>query len=85
MSSSIPIQVLPKANQFLDMLYDLGHLDDKLLSRINQRLMAENPEDDQLTVEIVRRVAAEVIFDNLDKISPQMKKNILNEWDLIFS
>jgi len=67
------------------MLYDLGHLDDKLLSRINQRLMEEDPKDEQLTVEIVRRVAAEVIFDNLEKVSPQMKKTIQMEWDLIFS
>jgi hypothetical protein len=67
------------------MLYDLGHLNDKLLSKINQRLMEETPENQQLSVEEVRRVAAEVIFDNLEKLSPAMKKNILLEWDLIFS
>ena len=79
------LNVLPRASGFLDLLYDLGFLNDQLLRKINERLLQEQPQEDFFSFDDIRRIAAEVIFDNISSLKPETQKTLLHEWGYLFS
>ena len=84
MSHSI-LNVLPKGSGFLDLLYDLGYLNDHLLRTINKRLLEEQPKDDFFSLNDIRKIAAQVIFENLSELNEETRKTLLKEWTYLFS
>ena len=49
--SHLIINVLPNASSFLDLLYDLGYLNERLLRKINKRLLADETSEEFLSFE----------------------------------
>ena len=84
MSHSI-LNVLPKGSGFLDLLYDLGYLNDQLLRKINKRLLEEQPTDDFFTLDDIRRIAADIIFENISSLKPETQKTLHKEWGYLFN
>ena len=69
----------------LDLLVDLGHLDERMLSDLNDRLLELAPEDGQLSIDVVRRIVATLIFEHYDETEPEYKRMLDGEWTLLFA
>jgi len=78
------LEVEPAASALLDLLVDLGHLNERMLETVNDRLLDEDPDSGVLDLPSVRRVAAEVLFDHLDATDPEQRRVIEEEWGLLF-
>lgn len=75
----------PEGAAFLDLLVDLGHLDEKLLGLMNDRLLdLENP-DGVVRCADVKRVAAQLIDEHLADADPEYQRTLESEWSLLFS
>jgi len=78
-----------RASALLDVLVDLGHLDEASLDRVNQVLSSmEKPLNDQgmatISMDEVRRVAAMAIFERLPALDGEARRMIEREWGLLF-
>lgn len=78
-----------RASALLDVLVDLGHLDEASLDRVNQVLSGlEKPLNDQgmatISVDDVRRVAAIAMFERLPALDGEARRMIEREWGLLF-
>jgi hypothetical protein len=80
----IVLEVAPAASALLDVLVDLGHLDERLLETVNDRLLDEDPEDGVLGLSVVRRVAAQVIWEQMDSTDSDQRRVIEQEWGFLF-
>ena len=82
--ATVVLEVEPAASTLLDVLVDLGHLDEQLLNEVNDRLLDAQPEDGVVTLDAVRRIAAQVIFDKAGDADPEQQRVLEQEWGLIF-
>lgn len=69
----------------LDLLVDLGHLDDKLLALMNDRLLDQDAPGGLIGVDEVRRVAAELIDEHRGDSDPEYQRTLDLEWGFLFS
>ena len=53
---SVVLDVLPKGSAFLDFMVELGHLNENLVQKINQKLLRIRTIDGQISLEDVRRI-----------------------------
>lgn len=74
----------PAASMLLDLLVDLGHLDEALLGTVNDRLLDLDAPDGLVHAEEVRRVAAGVIFEHAAEADPEYQRALEQEWGLLF-
>lgn len=73
-----------EAGAFLDLLVDLGHLDEKLLALMNDRLLDHDSEDGMVHAADVRRVAAELMDEHRGDADPEYQRTLDLEWGLLF-
>ena len=78
-----------RASALLDVLVDLGHLDEASLDRVNQVLSGmEKPLNEQgmaiISMDDVRRVAAMAMFERLPALDGEARRMIEREWGLLF-
>jgi hypothetical protein len=78
------MEVEPAASQLLDVLVELGHLDDHMLNLVNDRLLDLSPLGGIITLQDVRRVVAEVLFEQEGTFDPEFMRLINQEWGLLF-
>ncbi len=87
-----PARVLeldPAAAAFLDLLLDLGHLDDAMLNQVNDRLLdvdsgAPSAGAHPIDLAAVKRIAAGVIVDRLPETDGEYQRAFDREWPLLF-
>ena len=77
----------PRAGDFLELLRDLGHLDDAAFERLSGALVA-SPHGRVVTFDEVRRAAAVALFD-VDPSAragapPEGKELLAQEWARLF-
>lgn len=72
------------ASAFLDLMVDLGHLDDRLLAEVNDRLLDVDTPDGVLHVDDIRRVITQVLFDNAEELDPEFLRVLDQEWPVLF-
>ncbi len=82
--ASSVMEVEPAASQLLDVLVELGHLDDHMLNLVNDRLLDLSPLGGIITLQDVRRVVAEVLFEQEGTFDPEFMRLINQEWGLLF-
>lgn len=77
------------ASAFLDLILELGHIDDAMLQVINDRLL--DLDDDQappglrrVTLDDVRRIATGIILDRLPETDLEYQRALDREWPLLF-
>jgi hypothetical protein len=78
-----------RASALLDVLVDLGHLDEASLDRVNQVLSGmEKPLNAHgmatISMDDVRRVAAMALFERLPTLDGEARRMIEREWGLLF-
>jgi hypothetical protein len=74
----------PAASRMLDILVELGHLDDKMLALVNDRLLDQLPDDHVIDLPAMRRVAASVLEEHRDRMHPEQRILIDKEWAALF-
>ncbi len=93
MSTPIPfppiIELDTRASTLLDVLVDLGHLDETSLEQVNQVLSTiDKPLNPHGMAAIdandVRRVAAMALFDRAANMDGEARRMIEREWGLLF-
>ena len=83
-----PIQHLelePRAGDFLELLRDLGHLDDPAVERLTAQLVAQPRGGRVVTYEELRRAVAVLLFDADAAMRPESKELLAQEWPRLFS
>lgn len=83
-SSPTVLQLDRNASALLDLLVELGHLDEKLLTEVNDHLLNLHKPDGQITVDDVRRTVAIVIFDAYDTLPSEFQYMLEAEWGVLF-
>jgi hypothetical protein len=86
--SRSPIQHLelePRAGDFLEMLRDLGHLDEPAVERLTEKLVAQPRAGRVVTYEELRRAAAILLFDAESGMRSDSKELLTQEWARLFS
>lgn len=73
-----------EASAFLDVLVEAGHLDEKMLEQVNDRLLDLSPDSGIITGQDLRRVAAEVLFDAMEEMPAEARRVLETEWPLLF-
>ena len=93
MSTPIPfppiIELDTRASTLLDVLVDLGHLDETSLEQVNNVLSAIDKPLNQhgmaaINVNDVRRVAAMALFERAANMDGEARRMIEREWGLLF-
>ena len=83
------LELDPAASTMLDLLVELGHLDEKMLTQVNRVLGSlDKPLDADgvgtIDVRDVRRVAALALFERLPDLDGETRRMIQREWRLLF-
>ena len=78
------LQLDENASAMLDLLVELGHLDEKLLADVNDRLLDLKIPDGKISADDVRRVVAELVFDQMDTMEPEFRMMLESEWGMLF-
>ena len=78
------LQLDENASAMLDLLVELGHLDEKLLADVNDRLLDLKIPDGKVSADDVRRVVAELVFDQMDTMEPEFRLMLESEWGMLF-
>jgi len=93
MSTPVPfppiIELDTRASTLLDVLVDLGHLDETSLEQVNKVLSAIDKPLNQhgmasINATDVRRVAATALFDRAVNMDGEARRMIEREWGLLF-
>lgn len=87
-----PPQILdlePTAAALLDLLVELGHLDEGMLQAVNDQLLdlgrgQEAGQIQAIGLPDVKRITAGVIQDNLSETDPEYQRAMAREWPLLF-
>ena len=78
----------PRASDFLELLRDLGHLDDAAIERLTARLLeasAERPGRRPVVgFEEVRRATAQLLFEGEEGMKPESRELLWQEWGRLF-
>lgn len=73
-----------KASALLDLLVDLGHLDEAMLSQVNDQLLDLDGLGGDIPYDQVRRVVAQIIFEHVGEMDPEYQRMVDQEWGLLF-
>ena len=93
MTTPIPfppiIELDSRASTLLDVLVDVGHLDETSLEQVNHVLSAiEKPLNQHgmaaISATDVRRVAAMALFDRAPNMDGEARRMIERDWGLLF-
>lgn len=79
------VDMAPEASDFLELLRELGHLDDAAIETLSAALMREARPGAPITIAEVRRAAAVWLVDNEAKLRPEARELLGIEWGRLFS
>lgn len=85
--TSAPVQHLelePRASDFLELLRDLGHLDDAAVEALTGQLVASHRSENVVTFDEMRRAAATWLFDHEAALRPESRELLTAEWSRLF-
>ncbi len=78
------VEMEPAAADFLELLRDLGHVDDDGVERLTNELMSAGSAARPVTLHDVRRHAAAFLFDAQPGMRPEQRDLLSAEWDRLF-
>lgn len=77
------VELEPLAADFLELLRELGHLDDAAIDRITGELVLRGGSR-VVTLQDVRRAAAISLFSRESELRPEQREVLLAEWSRLF-
>lgn len=72
----------PDAMAFLQMLRDLGYLDDRIEDEVLNRITAH--AEGEVTLPLLRRMVAEVVFERQFELDSELLTLLDDEWKMVF-
>jgi hypothetical protein len=87
MNPRVPSQHLelePRASDFLELLRDLGHLDDAGIEGLTGALVSKAHDGHVVTFEEVRRAAAVKLFETEGTMRSEARELLGAEWPRLF-
>ena len=84
-SPAAHLELEPRAADFLEMLRDLGHLDDAAFEALTGALVHAPRAGRVVTFEEVRRAAAAHLFEAAERLRPDQREVLNQEWARLFS
>lgn len=87
MSHPLPqhLELEPRAGDFLELLRDLGHLDDAAMEKLTAQLLSQTRNGRVVSFEDVRRAVAIFLFENEAQMRPDARELLAQEWPRLFS
>jgi hypothetical protein len=79
------LELEPRAGDFLEMLRDLGHLDDAAVERLTAQFVAQPRQGRVVTYDELRRAVAILLFDAETAMRAESKELLSAEWSRLFS
>ena len=79
------VDITPEASDFLELLRELGHLDDASIEALTAGLMREARPGLAVGLADVRRAAALWLVDNEARLRPDSRELLALEWGRLFS
>ena len=78
------VEMEPAAADFIELLRDLGHVDDAAVERLTNELMNAGSATRPVTLDDVRRHAAVFLFEAQPGMRPDQRDLLGAEWDRLF-
>lgn len=78
------IELEPRASDFLDLLRDLGHIDEAALERLTAELLQQPRSQPLITFDEVRQRAAMLLFEHDATLRPENREILNAEWSRLF-
>jgi hypothetical protein len=75
----------PRAADFLELLRDLGHLDDAGVESVCSGLVSASRSEGVIRFDELRRAVAVYLFDHESKLRPEARDVLSLEWARLFS
>lgn len=79
------IDITPEASDFIELLRELGHLDDTAIEALTTGLMQNASAGGGIGLQDARRAAATWFADNEAQLRPEARELLNAEWGRIFS
>lgn len=78
------VEIAPEASDFLELLRELGHLDDAAIDSITSALMSNAGPRATVDIADVRRACALWLTDQADRMRPEARELLQLEWPRLF-
>ena len=78
------LEMDPRAGDFLELLRDLGHIDDTGIERLSTELLADQRPDRVVSYDEVRRAAARMLFEGEVRLRSDQRDLLDAEWARLF-
>ena len=79
------VEIEPLASDFLELLRELGHIDDMGMDELTGQLMRESSGKHSVSLADARRVAAAFLFDAQAQMRPEARELLNTEWPRLFA
>ncbi len=80
----VHVDLQPEAADFLELLRELGHLDDTAIEALTAELMQSARPGVALTLDDARRAAAVWLTDHETSLRPDAREVLKTEWARLF-
>lgn len=79
------VDITPEASDFIELLRELGHLDDGAIETLTTTLMEAARPNVAVSLSDARRCAAAWFADNEARLRPEARELLNAEWSRLFS
>ncbi len=79
------VEIEPAASDFIELLRELGHLDDVGIESLTSDLMRAGSSGKPVTLADVRRQAAIQLFELREQMRPDQRELLDAEWGRLFA
>lgn len=78
------VDLSPEASDFLELLRELGHLDDAAIDALTAQMMQEATAGQALALHDAKRAAAVWLADHENQLRPEARELLQAEWGRLF-
>lgn len=80
----VHVEIEPAASDFLELLRELGHVDDLVIDQMTSELLQGSDGKSAVSLADARRVAAVHLFDAQAAMRPEARELLASEWPRLF-
>ena len=81
----VHLQLTKEAQQFLDLLTNLGYLDSEGLQQLYQQFLHLRNHSGRIELDEAKRCAAEILFHKRETLPKRVQRYLRADWSLLFS